>query len=60
MSRRILFVIDSLFPLGPALQLKILANALSERGHEVHIAVLDEPWETELACQFTGAKNSQS
>lgn len=49
---RILFVTDSLFPLGPAKQLKILALALAERGHEIHIAAFEEPWETELVNYY--------
>lgn len=42
MSRRILFVTESLFPLGPAQQLKILADALDIDQWDVHVAVLGE------------------
>lgn len=42
MSHRILFTIESLFPLGAAQQLKLLADALVGRGHQVHVAVLGE------------------
>ena len=52
MSRRILFVVDSLFPLGPALQLKVLAGALADSGADVHIVALDEQWETPLSRHF--------
>jgi glycosyltransferase involved in cell wall biosynthesis len=39
---RILFVTESLFPLGPAGQLDVLARQLAERSWEVHLAVLHE------------------
>ena len=42
MSHRILFVIENLFPLGPAQQLKILADALVAKGHEIHVAVVGQ------------------
>ncbi len=42
MSQRILFVIESLFPLGPAQQLKLLADELVARDFEIHVAVLGE------------------
>lgn len=55
MNRRILFAIDSLFPLGAALQLEPLARGLAESGYEVHIAALDEPSETGLSSNFPAA-----
>jgi glycosyltransferase involved in cell wall biosynthesis len=55
LNRRILFVVDSLFPLGPALQLEMLANGLADLGDEVHIAALDEPADTPLAANFPAA-----
>lgn len=42
MSHRILFTIESLFPLGAAQQLKLLADSLVQQGHEIHVAVLGE------------------
>lgn len=42
MNQRILFVIESLFPLGSAQQLKLLADALVESGCDIHVAVLGE------------------
>jgi glycosyltransferase involved in cell wall biosynthesis len=41
-SHRILFTIESLFPLGSAQQLKLLADSLVQQGHEIHVAVLGE------------------
>lgn len=42
MSHRILFTIESLFSLGAAQQLKLLADSLVQKGHEIHVAVLGE------------------
>lgn len=42
MNHRILFVTETLFPLGAAQQLKILAESLVELGHDVNVAVLGE------------------
>lgn len=39
---RILFVIENLFPLGAALQLKLLADELVVKHYEVHVAVLGQ------------------
>lgn len=39
---RILFVIENLFSLGPAFQLKSLAESLVQRGKEIHVAVLGQ------------------
>jgi len=41
-SHRILFTIESLFPLGAAQQLKLLADSLVRQGCEIHVAVLGE------------------
>ena len=41
-SHRILFVIEDLFPLGSAQQLKLLADALVSMDYEIHVAVLGE------------------
>ncbi len=41
MSRRFLFVINSLFPLGPAQQFLLLARHLIVNDYDVHVAVLD-------------------
>ena len=46
MNKRVLLVVDTMFPLGPANQLKLLANELVQRGLEVHVAVLkDRPFD---------------
>jgi glycosyltransferase involved in cell wall biosynthesis len=42
LSHRILFVAETLFSLGAAQQLKLLADALTEAGHEIHVAVLGQ------------------
>lgn len=42
MSHRILFVIENLFSLGPAQQLKILADSLVAKGYEIHVAVVGQ------------------
>lgn len=42
MSHRILFVIENLFSLGSAQQLKVLAGGLVAKGYEVHVAVLGQ------------------
>ncbi len=42
MSHRILFTIESLFPLGEAQQLKLLASSLVQQGYDIHVAVLGE------------------
>ncbi len=42
MSRRILFVIESLFPLGPAQQLNLLARQLIFQEFDIHIVTLDD------------------
>ena len=48
MTYRILFVTETLFSLGPAQQLQMLAKSLADRGHEIHVAVLGQRT-TELA-----------
>ena len=40
---RILFVLDTMFPLGPAQQANILARELADRGWDVHVAILNDP-----------------
>ena len=42
MNQHILFVIENLFPLGAAQQLKVLAEGLVDQGHKIHVAVLGQ------------------
>ena len=42
MSHRILFVTETLFPLGPAEQLLRLSSQLVKRGHQIIVAVLGQ------------------
>ena len=42
MNKHILFVIENLFPLGAAQQLKLLADGLVGQGYKVHVAVLGQ------------------
>lgn len=42
MKHRILFVIENLFPLGPAQQLRGLAKSLADQGNEIHVAVVGQ------------------
>ena len=42
MTHRILFVVETLFPLGEAQQLQMLAKSLSQLGHDIHVAVLGQ------------------
>lgn len=42
MKRRILLIVESLFPLGPASQLVILAKHLAEQGFDIHVATLGD------------------
>ena len=53
---RILFVLDTMFPLGPAHQANILARELADRGWDVHVAILhDSPTSQYLvpkSCQI--------
>ena len=39
---RILFVLDTMFPLGPAHQANVLARELADRGWDVHVAILHD------------------
>lgn len=39
---RILFVLDTMFPLGPAHQANILARALADLGWDIHVAILHD------------------
>jgi len=41
-KQHILFVIENLFPLGPAQQLKVLVDGLVAQGYKIHIAVLGQ------------------
>lgn len=54
MSHHILFTIESLYPLGAAQQLKLLAAALVRQGHQVQVAVLGEFDEAPIAWTELG------
>jgi glycosyltransferase involved in cell wall biosynthesis len=41
-SHRILFIVETLFALGAAQQLKLLADSLVEHRYEIHVAVLGQ------------------
>jgi len=41
-KQHILFVIENLFPLGAAQQLKVLATGLVDNGYQIHVAVLGQ------------------
>lgn len=46
MNKRVLLIVESMFPLGPAHQMELLAGQLVQRKFEVHVAVLrDKPSE---------------
>lgn len=55
MKKRVLLIVETMFPLGPAQQLSLLARELVKRGYEVHIAVLQDrrgsPYRVPSECQ---------
>ena len=45
---RVLLITETMFPLGPANQLSILARRLADKDHEVHVAILKDRPESQF------------